>query len=46
MTSNKGKGYFMNYKDAIINLINQIDDSDERFLKQIYIIIRNHIKTK
>lgn len=36
----------MKYKDAIIKLLEQIDESDELFLRQIYTIIKKHIEKK
>lgn len=35
-----------NYKNAIIRLINNIDDSDIKFLKKIYTLINNHQRKK
>ena len=36
----------MSYKDAIIKLLEQIDESDEVFLRQIYTIIKKHIERR
>lgn len=36
----------MYYKVLIMQLLEQIDDEDEKFLKQIYIIVWRHIHKK
>lgn len=33
-----------NYKNLIIEMVNRIEDSDERFLIQIYTIIKKHLE--
>lgn len=34
------------YKIVIIRLVNNIDDSDIKFLKKIYTLINNHLRKK
>lgn len=36
----------MEYKKVIIQLLDQLDESDFRFLKQLYIIIKKHLEKK
>lgn len=36
----------MSYKKIIIELIEKLEESDERFLKQLYTIIKKHIERK
>lgn len=33
----------MSYKKIIIELIEKLEESDERFLKQLYTIIKKHL---
>lgn len=34
------------YKNKIMEMLNKLDESDERFLKQLCILLRNHLKRK
>lgn len=36
----------MEYKRLIIDLLHQIDDADGKFLRQLYIIIKAHLKRR
>ena len=36
----------MEYKKVIIQLLDQLDESDFRFLKKLYIIIKKHMEKK
>lgn len=42
----KIRSRIMGYKGAIIKLLEQIDESDELFLRQIYTIIIKHMEKK
>lgn len=34
------------YKKIIIEMLSKLDESDEKFLKQLRILIKNHIERK
>lgn len=34
------------YKKIIIEMLNKLDESDEKFLKQLRILLKNHIERK
>lgn len=34
----------MDYKKLLVELVEKIDDSDERFLRQIYTILIRHLR--
>lgn len=34
------------YKTAIYKMLNNIDDTDEKFLKQLYTLIKKHLERK
>ena len=36
----------MNYKKIIIEFMEKLEESDERFLKQLYTIIKKHLERK
>lgn len=36
----------MSYKKIIIELVEKLEESDERFLKQLYTIIKKHLERK
>lgn len=34
------------YKTAIYKMLNNIDDTDEKFLKQLYTLVKKHLERK
>lgn len=34
------------YKSCIVEMLNKLDDSDESFLKQLYVLIKKHLERK
>lgn len=34
------------YKKIIIEMLNRLDESDEKFLKQLRILLKNHLERK
>lgn len=34
------------YKKTIAEMLNKLDESDEKFLKQLRILLRNHLERK
>lgn len=34
------------YKKIIIEMLNKLDESDEKFLKQLRILLKNHLERK